>query len=275
MNKIFVFITILIFSSVCIAQSQTAQSSRTYELDMFSLISFGLAIAALILSIFMAALSWQFYVKSTEATDKTNETVIKIETLVAGIQTNITEIVQRAVGYWIESGGGDAKVAESKREVYEKLDELEQAIQNTTSGSGDTANLLNDVAALKIQLDELGRGIRESQIKNLFPNMESESQTLKYKQEITNSDEGEQTGVIRINILRPTKIATAPIKFKPSFKSEPEVTAKLVSSPYEDASEISAKAGTAGVRICNIHLNSNGFLKTGEYIFEFLAKERR
>ncbi|MGL4766624.1 MAG: hypothetical protein ACRCV6_00845 [Formosimonas sp.] len=245
--------------------------SKTYELDMFSLISFGLAIAALVLSIFMSWLSWQFYAKSTEAADKTNETVVKIETLVAGIQTNITEIVQRAVGYWIKSGGGDGQVNQSKQEIYEKIDALEQSIQ--TAGTGDTANLLKEVSALKGQLDELGRGIRESQIKTLFPNIESDVQTVKSSQENTTSDSNEQSGILRINIMRPTKIATGSVKFTPSFNRAPTITTTLIDSPYDDeSSEISAKPGTPGLRGCNVHLNSQTPLKTGEYVFEFLAK---
>jgi hypothetical protein len=272
MNKMKKDILLLLFApSICAAETAAAGASKTYQLDMFSLISFGLAIAALVLSLFMAWLSWQFYVKSTQATDKTNETVTKIETLVAGIQTNITEIVQRAVGYWIESGGGDGQVTQSKREVYEKLDELEKAIQNT-NGATDTSGLLKEVSALKMQMDELGRGIRESQIKTLFPSIEPGAQVLKYSQETTNSDISEQAGVIRINVLKPTKIATAPIKFKPSFDVTPELTASLISSPYGDISEISAKPGAPGLRGCNIHLNSVTDLKVGEYVFEFLAK---
>jgi len=265
---------LLLVPAICTAETAATVSSKTYELDMFSLISFGLAIAALALSFFMAWLSWQFYVKSTQATDKTNETVTRIETLVAGIQTNITEIVQRAVGYWIESGGGDGQITQSKREVYEKLDELEKAIQNTATGTADTTGLLKEVSALKMQMDELGRGIRESQIKTLFPSIEPGTQVLKYSQETTNSDISEQAGVIRINVLKPTKIATAPIKFNPSFEITPELTASLISSPYSDAAEISAKPGTPGLRGCNIHLNSGTDLRVGEYVFEFLAKSR-
>jgi len=256
---------------ICFAEA-SVDGKTTYELDMFSLLSFGLAIAALVLSIFMAWLSWQFYVKSTQAADKTNETVTKIETLVAGVQANITEIVQRTVGYWIESGGGDGQVTESKREVYERLNELEQSIQNAGSGAGDTTHLLQEVSALKIQLDELGRGIRESQIKTLFPNIDTEIPTMKYSQEITSADPKEQAGLMRINVLRPTKIATANIKFNPIFSTVPEITATLVSSPYEDDSLISAKAGTPSLRGCNVHLNSTTPLKAGEYIFEFVAK---
>lgn len=255
----------------CVAE-ELAEKKVTYQLDMFSLLSFGLAIAALVLSIFMAWLSWQFYVKSTQAADKTNETVTKIETLVAGIQSNITEIVQRTVGYWIESGGGDGQVNESKREVYERLNELEQSIKKAGDGAGDNTHLLGEVSALKSQIDELGRGIRENQIKNLFPNIDTDIQVMKYVQELTSSDETEQTGLMRINVLKPTKIATANIKFNPAFKSSPSISATLISSPYEDHSLISAKAGTPSERGCNVHLNSPTPLKTGEYVFEFTAK---
>lgn len=264
-------LALMIAPAICVAETVANSSSKTYELDMFSLISFGLAIAALALSFFMAWLSWQFYVKSTQATDKTNETVTKIETLVAGIQANITEIVQRTVSYWIESGGGDGQVTKSKQEVYERINELEQAIQKAGASGGDTASLLQDVSALKTQLDELGRGIRESQIKNLFPTLEPEVQVIKYTQETTNSDSKEQAGLLRINVIRPTKIATAPVKFSPSFDTPPDLMATLISSPYEDASTISAKPGTPGMRGCNIHLNSATPLKAGEYVFEFLA----
>lgn len=259
----------VLIPTICAAETVSGASPR-YELDMFSLISFGLAIAALILSVFMAWLSWQFYVKSTQASDKTNETVTKIETLVAGVQVNITEIVQRAVSYWIDSGGGDGQVAESKREVYERLSELEQSIQN--AGVEDTQQLLQEVSALKNQLDELGRGIRESQIKSLFPNIDADAPAMKYYQETTSSDEFEQSGMVRIQVLRPTKIATAGIKFNPSFQSIPVVSATLVLSPYDDSSIISAKPGTPSMRGCNLHLNSSSNLKVGEYVFEFVAK---
>lgn len=265
----------LFFASIFVMGTAHAEVSKTYELDMFSLISFGLAISALVMSLFMAWLSWQFYVKSTQTTEKTNETVTKIEALIAGVQTNITEIVQRAVGYWIESGGGDGQITQSKQEVYEKLEELEKTIQSSTDGTGNTSSLLKEVSALKTQIDELGRGIRESQIKALFPGIDQGAQVLRYSQEVTNSDNSEQAGILRINVLKPTKIATAPIKFSPPFESEPELTATLIDSPYDNASQILAKPGTPGLRGCNIHLNSNSSLKVGEYVFEFLAKSNQ
>lgn len=245
---------------------------HVYQLDMFSLLSFGLAITALLLAFFMAWLSWEFYKKSAEASDKTNATVTRVETLVAGVQSNISDIVNRAVNYWIETGGGDGQINQSKLEVYEKLSELEEAIHK--GGDGNTKGLLQEVAALKAQLDELGRGIRESQIKALFPRIVDDAPTVRYEQEVTRSDQKEQAGVIRVSVLRPTNVATATLRFNPSFSAPPLLSATLVSSPYDDASSISAKAGTPGERAVNIHLNSSIPLKSGVYVFEYVARER-
>lgn len=246
-------------------------AARVYHLDMFSLISFGLAITALLLAFFMAWLSWEFYKRSQESSDKTNETVTRVETLIAGVQANISEIVNRAVNHWIATGGGDGQINQSKQEIYEKLGELERAIQS--GGNVNSENLLKEVATLKSQFDELGRGIRESQIKALFPSAVDEAPALKYEQEVTRADDKEQSGVLRISVLRPTRIATATVKFNPIFNSPPELNAALISSPYEDASEISAKAGTPSARVGNIHLNSPTNLKPGTYVFEYIAKE--
>lgn len=244
---------------------------RIYQLDMFSLISFGLAVTALLLAFFMAWLSWEFYKRSKESSDKTNETVTRVETLIAGVQSNISEIVNRAVNHWIATGGGDGQLNQSKQEIYEKLSELEKAIQS--GGNTDSEGLLKEVATLKSQLDELGRGIRESQIKALFPSAVDETPALRYEQEATRTNDKEQSGVLRIFVLRPTKIATATVRFNPIFSSTPVFNADLVDSPYEDPSKITAKAGAPSARAGNIHLNSSANLKVGTYVFEYVAKE--
>lgn len=259
--------------SLCAAQDAVAPpTAARYELDMFSLVSFGLAIAALVLSLFMAWLSWQFYAKSTQTADKTNETVTKIEVLVAGIQSNITEIVQRTVSHWIESGSGDGEISQNKLDVYDKLSELESAIQK--SGGGDAESLLKEVAELRCQFEDLGRSIRESRAKTLFPNVATSTQVVEYSQENISTDDDSQSGLIRVAVLRPTKVATATIKFSPYFDDLPKIDTKLISSPYEDESQISAKAGSPSTKGCNVHLNCTSPLKLGEYVFEFCATTR-
>ncbi|MGE8516470.1 MAG: hypothetical protein ACN6OM_07630 [Alcaligenes nematophilus] len=255
-----------------ITEDNTQIATRLYQLDMFSLISFGLAITALLLAFFMAWLSWEFYKRSKESSDKTNETVTRVETLIAGVQASISEIVNRAVNHWIATGGGDGQINQSKQEIYDKLGELEQAIQS--GGNANSEGLLKEVATLKSQFDELGRGIRESQIKALFPSAVDEIPALRYEQEITRADNKEQSGFLRIFVLRPTRIATATVRFDPIFSSAPELNANLISSPYENTSEISAKPGTPSERAGNIHLNSTTTLKSGTYIFEYVARER-
>ncbi len=270
LNRMIVTGILFLVIQTAIAAESNEAVSKTYELDMFSLISFGLAITALLISFFMAWLSWEFYKKSTDASDKTNETVTRVETLVGGIQTNISDIVQRAINHWINSGGGDGQLNQSKLEVYEKIAELEKSLQSV--GSGSTEGLLQEFSELKAQIDELGRGIRESQIKSLFPGMVDDTPPFHFTQEITLSEATEQSGFIKITLLRPMKLATATLKFRPHFDAPPELTANLVSSPYEDATSISAKAGTPTAKNCNIHLNSTTTLKAGTYVFEYVAK---
>lgn len=270
--KVFCGLFLVLCGSAIAATSgeATQVAARVYQLDMFSLISFGLAITALLLAFFMAWLSWEFYKRSKESSDKTNETVTRVETLIAGVQSNITEIVNRAVNHWIATGGGDGQINQSKQEIYEKLGELEKAIQS--GGNVDSEGLLKEVATLKSQFDELGRGIRESQIKALFPTSVDEAPALRYEQQVTRADDKEQSGMLRISVLRPTRVATAAVRFDPVFSTPPELNANLVDSPYEDTSEISAKAGTPSTRTGNIHLNSPSILRPGTYTFEYVAK---
>jgi CHASE3 domain sensor protein len=273
-NRKFLALLAAMLPVACAAQEVAKSAEKMYQLDMFSLISFGLAIAALLLSLFMAWLSWEFYKKSTETSDKTNETVTRVETLVAGVQSSISDIVERAVSHWIEGGvGADGNINQSKIEVYDKLNALEQTIQK--GGNGNSEELLKEVSALKTQMDELGRGIRENQIKALFPSISEPMAAIKYSQEVTKLSDHEQVGVIKVTVQRPTRVATATLRFKPNFPQAPELKTTLISSPYgENTSEISAKHGTPSATACNIHLNGSSPLKVGEYVFEFVANSK-
>ncbi|TNE62940.1 MAG: hypothetical protein EP336_18500 [Rhodobacteraceae bacterium] len=241
---------------------------KLYSFDMFSLLSFGLTITALLLSFFMAWLSWQFYSKSVEASEKTHETVTKIEALVAGVQTNISEIVNRAVTHWVE-GSEASSLGEANHDLMRKFEELEAAVSG--DNVQDQKEVLDDIKALRAQVEQLSRTSREMQIKNIFPGFKSEQKVVEASQEITSSEEGAQTGLFRIIVLRPTNIATATLRFDPAFEKAPDVSAELIASPVDDTSTITAKAGTASKKNCNFHINSRSELPKGEYIFEFKA----
>jgi CHASE3 domain sensor protein len=246
-----------------------ASAPKLYSFDIFSLLSFGLTITALLLSFFMAWLSWQFYSKSIEASEKTHETVTKIEGLVAGVQSNISDIVNKAVTHWVE-GGEASSLGEANHDLMQKFAELEAAISN--DNGQDQSEVLTDIKELRHQVEQLSRSSREIQIKSIFPNFGSEQKVVEASQEITSSDEGSQKGVLRIMIIRPTKIATAALHFEPAFKKAPVVSAELISSPpMDNTATFSAKPGTPSEKSCNFHLNSGSELPAGEYVFEFDA----
>ncbi len=259
----------IIIPSISFGQSTAQVEKNIYQLDMFSLISFALAITALLLSFFMSWLSWEFYKKSTDAADRTNQTVIRIEAIVDGVQSSISEIVQKAVWYWIESGDGDSDVDQSKREVDDRIERLEKTIMQGSSENNH--DLLSELSEVKRQIDELGRGIKESKIKTIFPNLNRDNPTVTYSQENSHIDDAEQRGILRVKIIRPTRVATATVKFNPHFMAAPSIQTTLVQSPYEDTSTITSKPGTPSNKLCNIHLNCKDLLQVGEYTFEFIA----
>lgn len=266
-----VIIFILFCFTTLHAESINDTASNIYQMDMFSLLSFGLAITALLLSFFMAWLSWEMFKKSNQANENSSQTLIKIEALVTGVQTSISEIVKRAVSYWIDARQDeDGAVSQSQKEMYEKIDVLEKAISE--KGPSDT-DVLSKVSELKSHLDDLAKGIRESKIRTMFPNLDEDERTVKSLQIVTKTTEKEEAGVFKITVLKPTKIATATIKFARIFTKQPKIETKLIGSPYEDKSVISAKPGTPSSRDCNIHLNAADDLMLGEYVFNYEVKE--
>lgn len=248
-----------------------ASQAHTYTLDLFSLISFGLAIAALVLSCFMGWLSWEFYKKSSQASEKSGEAVARIEVLIGGIQDDIADIIQRTVAYWIDSSGGDSEVTQSKQELYAKFAELEEKLK--AGGQNNSTDLLAQVAQIKTQMDELSRGLRESRVRTMFPTLGDDRPAVRTSQQVTTANDKEQSGLLSVSVLRPVPIATGTGKFSPIFASVPTLETKLVKSPYENVSDVISRQGVGKTSDFNVHLNGGGTpLRTGEYVFEYAAK---
>jgi hypothetical protein len=258
----------LIFPAFALAQATEAQA-RIYQLDLFSLISFGLAITALVVALFMSWLSWEFYKKSSQTSETTNETVTRIETSIAGIQSSISEIVQRAVGHWIDGNDG-TNLTELKSELQSKLSDLEEKLsQAGTEGSPDVSP---ELAALKDQMLELSKGVRDVQMRALFPSLKEESSPIEVSQNRTTSEADLQEGQIIVTLKKPMKYATGTGKFIPRFAGVPTFEVNLVSSPYSKIEEVSFSHGVGKPTDFNIHLNGKGeTLKSGDYVFNYKA----
>lgn len=258
----------LIFPACLFAQAAEAQD-RVYQLDLFSLISFGLAITALVVSLFMSWLSWEFYKKSSQTSEATNETVARIETSITGIQSSISEIVQRAVGHWIDGNEG-SNLTELKSELQSKLSDLENKLSQT--GAEGSPDVSPELAALKDQMLELSKGVREVQMRALFPSLKEESSPIEVSQDRTTSEANLQEGQIIVTLKKPMKYATGTGKFIPRFAGVPTFEVNLVSSPYSKIEDVSFSHGVGKPTDFNIHLNGKGeMLKAGDYVFSYKA----
>jgi hypothetical protein len=271
--------TLLIIIGIFIAGSSWATEAsdaapRVYQMDLFSLISFALAIAALVLSIFMGWLSWEFYKKSSEASDKTQQAVVKIETAVLSIQSEITEIVRRAIGYWTNGGASD-EAGNQNAELAAKVDELSSQIQSVAGNAANKHELEEKLAELvQLQNDRissLSASVLEAKAKAFFPSIDK-GPVAQVTQSIKTNSEREKSGELIIDVLRPSKIATATGKFSPSFSSLPQLEVALISAPFTDLSHVTVTSGVGKTNDFNVHLiGRSGLLEAGAYVVNYKA----
>ena len=269
MQKNIIFL-ILLVPSLALAADAPVETPKTYQMDMFSIISFALAITALILSLFMAWLSWEFYKKSTEASDKSQQAVIKIEMAVLNIQSDITEIVRRAVGFWTgsdsEEDENDAAALASK--VEELSGQIKALAGNAANKQELEAKLSEMVAMQKSQAAALSASIKEAKVRAIFPSIERDAVADLTHNILTNTDT-EKTGELVIKVLRPSKVVTSTAKFSPPFTGTPKLDVQLV-----DCANKSIRL-TSGVGIrstFNVHLTTHvGFVEPGTYLVKYKA----
>ncbi|MCF7520963.1 hypothetical protein L4G92_02700 [Neisseria sp. ZJ106] len=252
---------------------------QQYQMDLFSIISFALAIAAFILSIFMAWLSWDIYKKSTEAATQTQAAVTKIETAVLNIQSEITEIVRRAVGYWTGGDGVGENFTEQNIELTSKIEELLSQIQSLPGAGKQIAeDKLMEISRLQQeQVSALTASLVETKTKALVPSYKMQSSVAKVKQNISSRTDQEECGVLIIEVIGKTKITTATGKFTPPFSDIPKLdNVELATSPYkseEQEKQLKVTQGCGKTTDFNVHINSNsGMLEPGFYIIRYTAR---
>lgn len=234
-----------------------------------SLISLAVGVVALILSVVMAVLSWLFYASARDSAEKAAITIVKIEGVVAALQVSMSDVVGKAVEFWVKGGNSRIDALDGTQDALnEKLENIEDAIKSNSSVKSDVAAA--QILELKKMISEISIGAKEDAIRSAFGYYGERS--VFHSQEIKSGSSDEQAGVITLNVVRPTKVATAPIQFFPEFMDAPDVTVDIVSVPPEAIGDFSLKAGRATKRSCNVHLTSQVPLALGEYQIEFVAK---
>lgn len=250
--------------------------ANTYSLDMFSLISFALAIASILFAGFAIWLSWELYKKSTAASDKTQEAVIRIESAVLGIKGDITEIVKRAVSYWVEDNPEEQERQTKGPDLTDKLDEISKTIKSLSTSDPKVKELENKLKEIvetqKQEIDKLNSSLIDAKVKNIFPSATSFS-AINLHQQILDNTATKKSGQLLIKINRPIKIATATGKFFPPFDRAPILTVKLISSPYGDTSSIHVTSGIGQFSDFHVHMKIPGtYLAEGDYVVEYNAQ---
>jgi hypothetical protein len=261
---------ILLVPSLALATDATIEPPKTYQMDMFSIISFALAIAALILALFMAWLSWEFYKKSTEASEKSQQAVVKIETAVLNIQSDITEIVRRAVGFW--TGAESEDEVNDAAVLASKVEELSAQIKSLAGNAANKQEIENKLAEMvtmqKTQAAALSASIKEAKVRAIFPSVERDAVADLTHNPLTNTD-NEKTGELIINVLRPSKVVTSTAKFSPPFIGTPKLDVHLVDAANKP---VRLSSGVGLRSNFNVHLTSNGgFVEPGTYIVKYKA----
>lgn len=264
-----------LLSGSCLAADVASEAPRIYQLDLFSLISFGLAIAAFAVSIFMGWLSWEFYKKSKESSDQTQQAVTKIETAVLSIQSEITEIVRRAVGYWT-GGDSNQEAIDLSTVLNNRIDELSAHIKELAGANGGKEGLDSKIAELiqlqKDQVANLTSSMVEAKAKAIFPSIDR-GPAAQITQSIQTNTDTEKSGELIINVLRPSKNATATGKFTPPFASLPELKVELIGAPTSELSKLLLSSGVGKTSDFNVHLiGKSGLLEVGTYVVKYTAR---
>lgn len=223
-------------------------------------------------------LDWEFYKKSTDASEKTQQAVTKIETAVLGVQSDITEIVRRAVGYWI-AGGATEETIDQTEALAQKIEELSAQIQKVSGGSDNEQGLEHKLAELvqlqKEQIFNLNNSVLDAKAKAFFPSIDK-GPVAQLTQNILTNTTIEKTGELLIEVLRPSRIATATGKFTPPFTSLPSLSVELVSGPVSDLSEIGVTSGVGKLFNFNVHLKGRtGLLASGTYVVKYTATAQK
>ena len=274
--RLIIAITVAVFPALALAEPQQFEDTQGYTLDLFSLLSFGLAIAALFLGGFMAWLSWELFKKSNEAATKTNEAVTRIESTVSNVQSDISEIVKQAIAYWIGSNGDEASTSQIE-DWNAKFEQLSAQIAEVGGEGQDKARIEAALAQLKeAQLKEfqkLSNSLHQAKVRSIFPTIDKEP-AVSVDQDATEATATNNSGILNIEVLRPVTIATGTGKFAPVLESIPNLQVTLESSPYEDQAAVSVASGVGKVSDFNIHLKATdkGSLKRGTYVLSYKAE---
>ena len=142
--------------------------TQIFHLDLFSIINFGLSIAAIVITCFMGYLSFKFYNESKKDFESTQKTLVRIESLASNIEVNMMDIIRRI----ISAISSDSTQANGMDTIEKKIDNLSQQFDKTLSEKIPDHNPLKKEVTdlfteMKNQADSLKKSGNDLKIKSL------------------------------------------------------------------------------------------------------------
>jgi hypothetical protein len=249
--------------------SDGSSTTALYNLDLFSIISFGLAIASIILALFSMYLSWKFYVESQRSSEKTSASVSKIELIAFNIEGNIKTIVEKTMTYLMSKGDAAYESTTESTQIYTKLSELISLLEKKPD-SDNNIDIANTIEELRKKFENFENKEKSYQIKNLFSSPDDSIKNVSYNKFAMDLSHGNESGIITVTVSKPMPVATVIIYLERSTKENLNINLK--SSDNDINNEIEFKTVRIGPHSFSIHIYSKGLINPGEYRFIYNVK---
>ena len=203
------FMPLAFFMSALSAPVDTSivsQIQKIYQLDLFSIINFGLSIAALIVTCFMGLLSWLFYKESKKDSDSTQKALGKIEKLATNIEADMMDIIRSIIANMTNNISGstlvnDGGVLMNKVEdISRRLDEVSVGMEKEQSGKKEISDLISEFKNIVKEQSELQNALNAKSVElsvdkidqnRLMKKIFDPERFARIEEKLRNKDEGE------------------------------------------------------------------------------------
>lgn len=160
---------IILYTNPVLAEpAATNAIGQIYRMDLFSLINFGLSIAALFVTCFMGLLSWLFYRESKRDSDNTQNAVVRIELLAKNIETNMMDIIRRIIASIADNNNRPTGIDILENKIAELNGRFDSELSGKLGSAGGLREeIINLISELKSQTDNLKKAEEHIKIKSL------------------------------------------------------------------------------------------------------------
>ena len=245
-----------------------------YQMDLFSIISFALAIASLFISIFMGILSWLFYSKSDDISKNINTIVSELRVTINNVESQIKTIVTDVVKHWLDSDNQNNVNSPEMQEITDRIEQLLAQLKKD-SRSDQNVSISEQIQQLfdlqKTELSKIKDSLIEKQIQTIIPNINTSAVSI-LQQELTKCESNRIEGTITLKVNREVVVASGRGQINQNNTHFTKMKLELLSSPCSVNHIFSYNPGGITTTYFNIHINAiaPNIIPIGEYKFKYI-----